>query len=222
MEVGPTAQNNQRSDIACQTSSREVDIDAIDGVLEEYIAAANRGDVEGWSATFAEDAIYLPPNQAEVNGKEAIRSWVVNSFFDPFDIQLSASSQEVEVAGDWAFARGTYNLSLTPKAGGQVIEDSGKFIDILRRQPDSNWKFDRIIYNSNRPLSGEYTHLLQDRGQSGALLEKLSREFAYCVKCRAKREMINAQKSDYEKWRPAMKGRCSTCGTGMYKILSSK
>ena len=45
---------------------------------------------------------------------------------------------------------------------------------------------------------------------------------AYCVKCKAKREMSEAKKVTMKNGRPAMKGVCSKCGTGMYKILPKK
>lgn len=48
----------------------------------------------------------------------------------------------------------------------------------------------------------------------------------YCVKCKEKREMTNTQEvmmgKEGRPQRPAMKGTCSVCGTGMYKILPSK
>ena len=44
-------------------------------------------------------------------------------------------------------------------------------------------------------------------------------EVAYCVKCKTKREMKDAKKVEMKNGRPAMKGTCSVCGTGMYKIL---
>ena len=47
-------------------------------------------------------------------------------------------------------------------------------------------------------------------------------ETGYCVKCKSKREIKDAQKVTMKNGRPAMKGTCPTCGTGMYKILSSK
>jgi len=47
-------------------------------------------------------------------------------------------------------------------------------------------------------------------------------ETAYCVKCKAKTDMKNAEKVTMKNGRPAMKGVCSTCGTGVYKILSMK
>lgn len=41
---------------------------------------------------------------------------------------------------------------------------------------------------------------------------------AWCMKCKAKREMKNAAKVTMKNGRPAMKGVCSKCGTKMFKI----
>jgi hypothetical protein len=43
----------------------------------------------------------------------------------------------------------------------------------------------------------------------------------YCVKCKEKREMKNPVevKMGKDGSRRAMKGTCSVCGTGMYRIL---
>jgi len=47
-------------------------------------------------------------------------------------------------------------------------------------------------------------------------------EIAYCVKCKAKKEMKNVERVTMKNGRPAVKGKCVSCGTGMYKILPSK
>ncbi|MBS3060669.1 MAG: hypothetical protein J4432_04130 [DPANN group archaeon] len=44
----------------------------------------------------------------------------------------------------------------------------------------------------------------------------------YCVKCKAKRTMSNAKEVTMKNGRKALKGVCSKCGTGMYKILGMK
>ena len=44
---------------------------------------------------------------------------------------------------------------------------------------------------------------------------------AYCVKCKAKREMKDAKKVTMKNGRSAMKGICPTCGTGLYRITGS-
>jgi len=43
----------------------------------------------------------------------------------------------------------------------------------------------------------------------------------YCVKCKAKREMIDVEEVTMKNGRKAAKGKCSVCPgkTGMYKIL---
>lgn len=46
-------------------------------------------------------------------------------------------------------------------------------------------------------------------------------EIAYCVKCKQKREMKDAEQVTMKNGRPAMRGKCTVCGTGMYKILST-
>ena len=42
---------------------------------------------------------------------------------------------------------------------------------------------------------------------------------AYCVKCKAKKEMKDAKEVTMKNGRKAMKGVCPSCGTGMYRIL---
>lgn len=41
---------------------------------------------------------------------------------------------------------------------------------------------------------------------------------AYCVKCRAKREMKGPEKITMKNGKPATKGTCPKCGTKMFKI----
>ncbi len=41
----------------------------------------------------------------------------------------------------------------------------------------------------------------------------------YCVKCKAKRKISNGQQVKMANGRPALKGVCPVCGTGMFKIL---
>jgi RNase P subunit RPR2 len=45
---------------------------------------------------------------------------------------------------------------------------------------------------------------------------------AYCVKCKAKSEIKDAQDVVMKNGRPAVTGTCSACGTKVFKIKSSK
>lgn len=44
----------------------------------------------------------------------------------------------------------------------------------------------------------------------------------YCVKCRRRSEMVNVEEVTMSNGKGALRGRCRTCGTGMYKILGSR
>ncbi len=40
----------------------------------------------------------------------------------------------------------------------------------------------------------------------------------YCMKCKAKREIKDAEQIKMKNGKPAVKGTCSKCGTKMFKI----
>jgi len=45
---------------------------------------------------------------------------------------------------------------------------------------------------------------------------------AYCVKCKAKTEIKDPKEVTMKNGRPAVAGICSTCGTKVFRIKSSK
>ena len=42
---------------------------------------------------------------------------------------------------------------------------------------------------------------------------------AYCVKCKAKKNIVDAEETTMKNGRKAMKGKCPDCGTGMFRIM---
>jgi len=44
----------------------------------------------------------------------------------------------------------------------------------------------------------------------------------YCVKCKSKKEIIEDVEEVMKSGRKAIKGKCPTCGTVMFKILGGK
>ncbi len=44
----------------------------------------------------------------------------------------------------------------------------------------------------------------------------------YCVKCKAKKAIVDAVEEVMKNGRRAVKGKCPTCGTVMFKILGGK
>ncbi len=130
-----------------QAEENKADVEAIKALYDLYVATIAEGDYEGYIALWAEDIIMMPPDRAIVEGKEAARPWV-QSLFDQFRMKEAFSFDEIEVAGNWAFARGTYEFEATPKTEGEAIQESGNIIYILKRQTDGSWKITSGIWNN--------------------------------------------------------------------------
>ena len=94
---------------------------AIDRTRETHVDALNRGDGGGWAAAFADDAVQMPPNAPANVGKDQIRAFC-GAMLGAFGAEFSLAPEEVQIAGpDCGVERGTYNITLTPKGGGEPI-----------------------------------------------------------------------------------------------------
>jgi len=58
--------------------------------------------------------------------------------------------------------------------------------------------------------------LFIEAGKVNYMDEKI---IGYCVKCKEKREMVDVKRVEIKPGRPAAKGTCPKCSTGMYRIL---
>jgi uncharacterized protein (TIGR02246 family) len=125
------------------------DTEAIRKLMEEAVAALNRGDIETSLALQASDAHVLAPLRPAEIGSAAIRD-SLESLFKKYSVRESRTLQEVEVHGRWAFTRGSYRSVLIPKDGQPAIEESGKYLEILKRDAAGAWKYYRSIWNSDR------------------------------------------------------------------------
>jgi uncharacterized protein (TIGR02246 family) len=128
----------------------EGDLEAIDRVRDAHVAALNAGDAGAWVALFTDDGVQMPPNAPANVGRTTIGSWS-KGFMDLFRLEFTLAVDEVRVLGEWAFERGTYTISLNPKAGGPPMQDMGNYITVYQRKPGESWRMARDIWNSSNP-----------------------------------------------------------------------
>ena len=116
------------------------------------MAAANAGDADGIVAVYAEDAALLAPNLPPQKGHEAIKSFW-GGFLDAYTVRFEVASDTIEGRGDLAYNQGHYRFTAVPKAKGVPgVADEGKFLEILKKQPDGSWKYIVDMYSSNLAL----------------------------------------------------------------------
>jgi ketosteroid isomerase-like protein len=117
---------------------------------ESYVAAINSNDVETLMRAVTNDIVYMPPHDLALAGKDAVRGWV-HAYFGAYRTQREKTTLEFVVAGDWAFEQYSYKSTDTPVKGGAAATDTGKGINIYRREADGKWRVARDVWNSDLP-----------------------------------------------------------------------
>ena len=133
--AAPPPEEPSQADLATLRASSDV-----------FVTAWNAADVDVIGATIAEDAVEMQPDAPPLEGRETILQEMRN-YFSEFDAVQSSTTDEVSVFGDLAILRGTWNVTETPKAGGEAVERSGKWFTVQRRQEDGSWKTWRWMWN---------------------------------------------------------------------------
>jgi ketosteroid isomerase-like protein len=106
--------------------------------------------MESWLNTFTEDAVFMMPDHPLISGKQQIKGFA-KEMFGAVSMELDFSFDELEVSGSWAWGRGKFTSKNKSKSSGEASEMVGKFIDIFKKQEDGDWKFARVITNTDEP-----------------------------------------------------------------------
>ena len=117
---------------------------------DEYLDTINGRSLDHLMTFFSPDAVLMPPNQPTVHGVAGARAWF-GTLFEAFEVRLEMPTLELQVLGDWALRRGTYEVTLTAKVGGETSTDRGKFMQVWERQGDGVWRIMRGLLNSDLP-----------------------------------------------------------------------
>jgi len=138
-------------------SGGDEDIDAIRQLAAAMAKAEVSGDAEFMKQALTPDAVIMPPGIPPIEGITACAEWirqVLESVQREFEVDLTYSTAEITVSGDWAFERGTFCQTLTSRAGG-VSQEMGTYLRVYFNAGDGPWKAARIIWNIDGPADEE-------------------------------------------------------------------
>jgi uncharacterized protein (TIGR02246 family) len=119
----------------------------IENVEKQWLEAFNSGDTAGVAAQYTDNARLLAPNTDLIEGRAGIQEFIGG--FVATKAQLSFKLIEVHEGGDLAVAIGRYEMDIP--TDGETNHDSGKYIEVYRRQGDGSWLMVDDIFNSNLP-----------------------------------------------------------------------
>src|SRR5687768_10096466 len=107
---------------------------------KEWSQAASAGDVEKIVSYWADDAVLMSAGQPVLNGKQAIRKMVEESYKMPgFRINWQPQSVVVSESGDMAYLIENSQISFADSTG-KPLTINNKAVSIWRKQADGSWK----------------------------------------------------------------------------------
>ena len=111
-----------------------------------FAAANNAGDVHGMMASYAPDAMVMPPNMPMAHGSDQIRQLWTGMTAQKGTLQLT--QQTAGGAGDFMYVTGKYHYAMP--APSTATED-GKYLEVFRRGADGNWMLVADSWSSDAP-----------------------------------------------------------------------
>jgi ketosteroid isomerase-like protein len=123
----------------------------VDSAANRLVGALRANASDSLLALMADAVVLMPPNEAVLKGKAAVREW-----YDQFLTQLRTSgltitNREVLMGGEWATELASFEWTLAPVAGGPTVIDRGSYVQVWHHEPDGRWLFARELWNSSTP-----------------------------------------------------------------------
>jgi len=124
-------------------------------VIDDWRNAVNAGDIDRILQIAADDVEIMPPGQPALSGANARE--FLQGFVSQFRADLQPfRNEEIIMCGEWAIQRLTYEITLTPKSGGDPITESGDGFHIFRRDVATrSWRLVKDISTSVPAASAE-------------------------------------------------------------------
>ncbi|MBZ9841117.1 MULTISPECIES: SgcJ/EcaC family oxidoreductase [unclassified Mesorhizobium] len=115
------------------------DATAIRQVVETWMAASRKGDLETVLGLMTDDVVFMVPGK-EPFGKEAFAA--ASRGMGETKIDGDSEIVELKLLGDWAYIRNRIDMTATPP-GGEPVRRSGYTLTLLRKENDGRWRLAR-------------------------------------------------------------------------------
>ena len=110
--------------------------------------AVDSKDIEGILQYYTSDLITIPPGEPILYGKEWIQTTVAD-LYKTYDFHEDFKFIDIRIIGDRVAASYSFVQQMTPLAGGEKIEQTGKGMCILRLSEKKTWQFEWNAYSTD-------------------------------------------------------------------------
>lgn len=113
----------------------------------DFAAALNAKDASAAAALYTEDAVLIPPGEAPVRGRQAIEEYWKGAIEAGGVRDVSVETMDALSSGSLGYETGSFQLTVNGP-DGEAIVDRGRYIELLRREPDGRWLSTHGIWNA--------------------------------------------------------------------------
>jgi ketosteroid isomerase-like protein len=138
---------------AQESGGTKEDLLAIEKLHKMDEEATKKNDFKTLRSLIDDDAVIMPDGQNIVRGKDEIdQSFedMKSAMADYEVLQYKLKVEELKVLGNYAYEWGTIYGTSRKKGSKDTFDTSYKFMRILKKEPNGDWKIYRSMWNSNQ------------------------------------------------------------------------
>ena len=124
---------------ASETQMQQNDAQAIRRLVDEWLEASKRGDLDTVLSLMTDDVLFMVPGK-DPFGKEkfAANSRAMKDHL----VEGTGDIQEIKVLGDWAWMHNYLQVTITAP-DGNVSKKAGHVLSVLHKNLDGRWQLAR-------------------------------------------------------------------------------
>jgi ketosteroid isomerase-like protein len=126
----------------------------IERLHHQDIAATVSSNVGALVDLWSDDGVLISQGDRPLVGKAAIQTSLAENFAKNPTMRVLKYEPEVknlELVGDVAYEWGYFSVTQKGSATSNLVSFRGRFLRVLKLQPNGSWKFVRVMWNTEGP-----------------------------------------------------------------------
>ena len=134
------------------SGSTIADETAIRNVMSSYESALNASNTEAAMPLYAEDGVFMAPNNQSAVGKASVRQ-AYDAVFKAITLKVKFTIAELVVmSAQWAFVRTNSTGTQKINATGATSREANQELFIFNKGDDGQWRIARYSFSTTNPL----------------------------------------------------------------------
>ena len=121
----------------------------IETLIRRYETALNANDIDAILNLYGQEPVFMPQHAPALLGRDAVRAGYAH-VFATIKLNIRFAIHEVEVAGNWAWARTSSAGATRILASGMQVQEGNNELFVFRKE-DGDWRIHRYLFSTNQP-----------------------------------------------------------------------